>query len=197
VSGTPPHVNAAPAPQDVLHVVGASGEPRIITFGGAGRGCAADLQRLASTFRAAASRSRSPSPAAGSPRVAGSPRSRSPTRFLEDLDSNGRREAPPVVLPEDLEERLAQCTLAVRGGGEVEVVCSVCVSRARCNAVAVAVTALPPDVVRGLAEDKSMPFLFFRLLSSCFIEARADDQTGAILALKHALKQACARAAAH
>ena len=158
--------------QDVLHVVGtgAAGEPRIITFGGAGRaGTGDDLAALARRFLATAA-SRSPSPAR-SPRRStdGVRRSGSPTRHAVPLLRDDPT-APPASLPEALERHVADLSLAVRGcEGEVEAVRSVQLSRAS-NAVATSVGALPPEVVRGLAEDESLPFLFFRHLTACFIE---------------------------
>ena len=69
----------------------------------------------------------------------------------------------------------------------MEAVRSVQLSRVS-NAVTVAAGALPPEVVRGLAEDSAMPFLFFRRLSVCYIEVRVCSLFSLLLSAPNDLR---------
>ena len=175
--------------QEVLNIValtGAPSSPRIITFG-THRRYRDELAHLMRRFADSASGPRSPSPA-GSPRghLGGSPRAAQ--RLLDDHAA-----APLATLPEEFERQLRELSVAAVGGQDIELVQSVRLSRVR-NVVALAPGALPPEVVTSLAEERAVPFLYFRRLSACFVEVRRAACCSLCICL-HMCKMLCSRGA--
>jgi hypothetical protein len=152
--------------QEVLEVMGTDTVfgPRILTFGAANSLNPHERAMLMTRFvDSLKGMSRSPSPAS-------SPRAGHSITLLP-----GHARAPPSSVPPALEEHLANVTLALHGGQELEAIRSMRLSRVS-NAVTVAASALPPEVIRGLAEQTAFPFLFFRHLSRCYVEVRSIGQ---------------------